>query len=177
MGKYMETGEVGFCPQCGTLAEVVVLPEDRLQLRVFRAALRRHGGGMRRAEECLGPWVVGLFEAAGWAVDSLQGAAPAEVAALAMEAGRVASQAEAQSMFQEGLRPVWGEEALDELKETLVELQIRLVLCAEAIGEVMDARFDLMKEAVDTVERSKVRTFGRGNVQSVNYEDTGGEYD
>lgn len=36
MGKYMETGEMGFCPVCGTTSEVVVLPDDRLQKRIAK---------------------------------------------------------------------------------------------------------------------------------------------
>ena len=35
-GKYMETGELGFCPVCRTISEVVVLPDDRLQARIAK---------------------------------------------------------------------------------------------------------------------------------------------
>lgn len=35
-GKYMETGEMGFCPVCGTTSEVVVLPDDRLQKQIAK---------------------------------------------------------------------------------------------------------------------------------------------
>lgn len=37
---YTKTGEVGFCPTCGTLTEVVVLPDDRLQALIGRAMER-----------------------------------------------------------------------------------------------------------------------------------------
>lgn len=34
--KFMETGEMGFCPVCGTTSAVVVLPDDRLQKRIAK---------------------------------------------------------------------------------------------------------------------------------------------
>jgi hypothetical protein len=39
-GKFMETGEMGFCPVCGTTSEVVVLPDDRLQARIAKLVER-----------------------------------------------------------------------------------------------------------------------------------------
>jgi hypothetical protein len=34
--KFMETGEMGFCPVCGTISDVVVMPDDRLQKRIAK---------------------------------------------------------------------------------------------------------------------------------------------
>lgn len=39
--KFMETGEMGFCPVCGTISDVVVLPDDRLQKRIAKLMERQ----------------------------------------------------------------------------------------------------------------------------------------
>lgn len=124
VARFMKTGEVGFCPTCGTITEVVVLPDDRLQARVVRGARRR----LEEAARGNGtPYIEGVV----FFVRRLQQAI-----------GRVS----------EGLPIDREEEGLLELMEDLVEVQIWLALTGEKVGELLDEAVDLLRLAAERVE-------------------------
>ena len=112
-GKYMETGELGFCPICGTISEVVVLPDDRLQARI--AKLMERLAYSNRPESVTANVIVReCIRNIRATVENIVGA---------------------------------------EIKDELVSMQIWLALAAEMQGEVINEDIDLMRLAVERLER------------------------
>lgn len=149
MGNFMKTGEVGFCPTCGTVAEVVVLPQDRLQARIAKAAGKKFPGIDQPG--WLPKAVTMVYEAACWAVDDLYGIVTADVEHNASEGQRVTKEA----LASVPLLATWIDaDALGELRETLLEIQMRLCLAAEALSEAADEPVDLMRLAAERLENS-----------------------
>ena len=112
--KFMETGEMGFCPVCGTTSAVVVLPDDRLQKRIAKLM-----------ESHLITHYPELVAAPG---DALQFC----------------------FTWIETISEHSGEFGL---KELLAGIQVVLALAAEALGELNNEDIDLMRNAMEFLER------------------------
>lgn len=138
--------ETGFCKKCGAPVEVAVLPQDRLQSLAARMA-QVQWTALRSAEtqgDVLARAIVGLWEAAGWLIDDLAGSVPVEVTAGVDETVMLAEAALDQDWHSQASAAL-----VDELREGLIEAQIRLALAAEALAGLSGEETDLLRLAVE----------------------------
>ena len=154
----VETGEVGFCPQCGHWVAVAVPTEDRAQARVAAAVARRgYRAGwttmaflvrqMVKAQEELGEAVGAL----GWRVP-MQAAvkilSAADIARIEFRAG--------QDWPREAAEP----DVLRQVAEELADLQVVIFNAAAALGEMLGEDVDVVRMAMEKAERDVERGVG-----------------
>ena len=146
--------EVGFCKKCGSLTEVAVLPQDRLQARVVAAVEKR--GYMKdwMPGQFLARQVAKLVEELGELAAEMRGVLPVELQSRMQDAADSGRWYFDTGYWHNGL---WGSDQMERIWKELVDMQVVLACAAGALEKVGRPGCDLMQGAVEKAEKDVER--------------------
>jgi len=146
--------EVGFCKKCGTVTEVAVLPQDRLQERVVAAVEKR--GYMKgwTAGQFLARQAAKLMEELGELAADMRGVLPVELHSRMQDAADSGRFHFDTGYWHDG---IWDTDQLERIWKELVDMQVVLACAAGALEKVGRPGCDLMQGAVEKAEKDVER--------------------
>jgi hypothetical protein len=143
------SGEFGFCPQCGKVVDVKVLPQDRLQRRIEKAVQERGYREGWSAKQFLGRQVAKLLEELSEFCTPLLGIVPEYLYGEIVVAGDMGKFQFDHGDWKDGYLSV---EMTKKLREELYDMQVVLVNMAAAVEAILNEECDLMKGAAEKAE-------------------------
>jgi len=143
------SGEFGFCPECGKVVDVKVLPQDRLQKRIEKAVQERGYRDGWSPKQFLGRQVAKLLEELAEFSSPLIGVVPEYLYGEIVVVGDMGKFQFDHGDWEDGYL---SEDMAKSIREELFDMQVVLVNMAAAIGELLNEDCDLMKGAVEKAE-------------------------